>query len=294
MSSQTEIRGDDRAGLEAELSAFLARHERLFVITGAGLSAPSGIETYRDEQGRWQSPAPVQHQEFLRNHGARQRYWARSLRGWPRFRNARPNAAHRALAELSAMGRIVCLLTQNVDGLHQQAGQGALIELHGSLASVICLDCQHRTPRESLQSWLEARNPDILGMAASPRPDGDAELRAEDGRVDPYAGVEVPVCERCGGVVKPDVVFYGDSVPAARVQAAMTALAQADAVLVVGTSLMVYSSFRFCRAARERRLPMAAVNLGITRADAWFSSKLDADCSTVMPRLVGTLVRGRL
>lgn len=281
---------DSERRAEAELAAFLAQHKRLFVITGAGLSAPSGIDTYRDRLGHWQSPAPVQHQDFLRNHSTRQRYWARSLRGWPRFRNARPNSAHLALAELSAHGHLGCLLTQNVDGLHQRAGQTGLIELHGSLASVVCLECHRRMTREALQSWLEARNPEILAMAAEPRPDGDAELLARDGRITPYAGVEVPVCEHCGGVLKPDVVFYGDSVPVARVEAAMAALAEADAVLVLGTSLMVYSSFRFCRAARERGMPMAAVNLGVTRADAWFSSKLDADCSTVLPRLVRALV----
>ncbi|MCB1684859.1 MAG: NAD-dependent protein deacetylase [Pseudomonadales bacterium] len=291
MSTLTDggsIGSDGRA--EAELAAFLGQHERLFVITGAGLSAPSGIDTYRDHKGQWQSPAPVQHQDFLRHHSSRQRYWARSLRGWPRFRNARPNTAHVALAELSARDRVGCLLTQNVDGLHQRAGQTGLIELHGSLANVVCLECHHRVTRESVQSWLEVHNPEILAMAASPRPDGDAELRTRDGRLTLYDSVQVPVCERCGGVLKPDVVFYGDSVPVARVGAATAALAQADAVLVVGTSLMVYSSFRFCRAARERRLPMAAVNLGVTRADAWYSSKLDADCSIVLPRLVGTLV----
>lgn len=268
-----------------DLEVFLNQHRRLFVITGAGLSAPSGIDTYRDHDGRWQRAAPVQHQDFIRSEHSRQRYWARSLRGWPMFRQAAPNPAHLALAALEAAGRVQCVVTQNVDGLHQRAGQKRLIELHGSLGTVICLDCGHGVPRESLQRWLERHNPDLMQVSAEPRPDGDAQL--DEAQI--YEGVRVPQCGQCGGMLKPDVVFYGDSVPATRVQAAMAELEAADGVLVLGSSLMAFSSYRFCRSARARGLPMAAINLGVTRADAWFSCKLDLDCSIAMPQLVSTL-----
>lgn len=263
------------------LERFVADHERLFVITGAGVSAPSGIGTYRDHDGSWQRPAPVQHQDFVSRAAARRRYWARSLMGWPSFERAEPNPAHRALAGLERLGRIGLLVTQNVDGLHQRAGQRRLLELHGSLARVVCLDCGASTTRREVQTWLEARNPFLLDACAVPAPDGDADL---SGREDD-ARVQVPDCGRCGGLLKPDVVFYGDSVPKPRVEQAFAALDRADAVLVVGSSLMVYSSFRFCRRAAERGIPMAGVNLGRTRADDWFACKLESDCAIVLPRL---------
>lgn len=268
-----------------DLEGFLKAHKRLFVITGAGVSAPSGIDTYRDHHGQWQRTEPVQHQDFLRSKLSRQRYWARSLRGWPMFRRANPNPAHQALVALEAVGRIQMVLTQNVDGLHQRAGQKRVIELHGSLGTAICLDCGRAVSRESLQSWLEVQNPGLTRIAATAQPDGDAQLdEAWD-----YGQVRIPECDECGGIIKPDVVFYGDSVPVARVQAAMEQLAAADGLLVLGSSLMVYSSYRFCRTARALGLPMAAINLGVTRADDWFDCKLDLDCSIAMPELVGTL-----
>lgn len=264
-----------------QLQAFVSSRQRLFVITGAGCSAPSGIETYRDDRGDWQRPAPIQHQDFINSEPARKRYWARSLRGWPAFAAARANGAHTALADLEARGRIECVVTQNVDGLHQQAGQQRLIELHGSLARVVCLGCGHQQPRTRLQRWLETHNPGLLSAPSQPAPDGDADL----GGAEDSAGVRIPECPECAGVLKPDVVFYGDSVPRSRVDQAFEALQRADGVLVVGTSLMVFSSFRFCRRAHQLGLPMAAVNLGKTRADDWFHSKLQADCAIVLPAL---------
>jgi NAD-dependent SIR2 family protein deacetylase len=267
------------------LERFVRDHERLFVITGAGVSAPSGIGTYRDHDGRWQRSAPVQHQDFVSRASARRRYWARSLRGWPSFERAEPNPAHRALAELERRGCIDMLVTQNVDGLHQRAGHERLLELHGSLARVVCLDCGACSPRRDVQAWLEARNSFLLDVRATPAPDGDADLAGQEDD----ARVQVPDCSLCGGLLKPDVVFYGDSVPKPRVEQAFRALNDADAVLVVGSSLMVYSSFRFCRRAAEREMPMAAVNLGRTRADQWFVCKLEADCATVLPRLADSM-----
>ena len=266
------------------LRSFLCRARRLFVITGAGVSAPSGIDTYRDHSGAWRRSAPIQHQDFLRKPEARRRYWARSMRGWPAFRDARPNPAHHALAALEQRGRVQVVVTQNVDGLHQRAGQERLVELHGSLARVLCLSCGEGRARDDLQSWLEARNGDWLRDAVAARPDGDAEFLT----VRQFADFAEPSCQ-CGGVLKPDVVFYGDSVPKARVEHVRSELDQADAVLVVGSSLMVYSSFRFLKAAKSRSLPLAAVNLGRTRADDWLDCKWEADSAVALPELLATI-----
>ena len=244
-------------------------------------SAPSGIATYRDDEGQWQRSQPVQQQDFLRDPFVRQRYWARSFHGWPIVSEAEPNAAHLALAEMQA--RFSVLLTQNVDGLHQQAGQRKLIELHGSLADVVCLSCGNRTARAPLQRWLEDENPKFLESNAIAGPDGDADIALLNGtRVSEF---RIPECGRCGGVVKPDVVFYGDAVPAERVAGAFALLAESDGLLVVGSSLMVYSSFRFCRRARELGIPQFAINVGKTRADAWFERKIELDCAQLLPEL---------
>lgn len=265
-----------------QLAEFIAARSRLFVITGAGCSAPSGIETYRDDLGEWHRPAPVMHQDFLNSEASRRRYWARSMRGWPMFATARSNAAHAALAELESVGRLRCLVTQNVDGLHQRAGQRRVIELHGSLAWVICMTCGERIPRAQLQQTLEALNPDLLHVASAPAPDGDADL----GGAENAPSIRVPECRVCAGILKPDVVFYGDSVPRSRVEDAFAALDQADGLLVIGSSLMVFSSYRFCRRAHQLGLPMAAVNQGRTRADDFFEVKVEDDCAIVLPSLL--------
>jgi len=268
------------------LQQFLQDCSRLFIITGAGCSAPSGIRTYRADSGEWQAPQPVQHQDFVRSEVARRRYWARSMRGWPHFAAAQPNAAHRALAALEAQGRVVSLVTQNVDGLHQRAGQTRLIELHGTLSQVVCIECGHQVARARVQTWLETHNPALLALPPQPGPDGDADL----GGAEDAADIQIPQCPNCSGILKPDVVFYGDCVPRPRVADAFAALQQADGLLVIGSSLMVYSSFRFARTAFELGMPMAAVNLGVTRADDWYRHqgrlcKLDADCAMVLPSL---------
>lgn len=268
----------------SELSAFLRRSERVFVITGAGISAPSGIGTYRDHAGTWQRSEPVQHQDFIRKAEARQRYWARSMRGWPSFRDALPNPAHDALVVLEGSGRIQTVVTQNVDGLHQRAGQRRLVELHGNLNRVLCLDCGAQQPREALQGRLEGENADWLQGAVRAQPDGDAAFMT----VRQFGDFRVPACQ-CGGDLKPDVVFYGDSVPSARVAAVRSELAQSDALLVIGSSLMVYSSYRFLKEAREMGLPMAAINQGRTRADDWLQWKWAEDCERALPALAGRM-----
>jgi len=263
------------------LAAFLAETRRLFVITGAGISAGSGIGTYRDHSGAWQRSAPVQHQDFIKQAAARRRYWARSMRGWPSFRDARPNPAHDALVRLEQDGRLQRVVTQNVDGLHQRAGQTRLVELHGSLAEVVCLCCGDRQPRQSLQEWLESHNGRWLEGGVHAQPDGDAAFV----NVRQFDDFREPSCH-CGGLLKPDVVFYGDSVPRGRVDAVRNDLAQSDGVLVVGSSLMVYSSFRFAKEARSLGLPLMAINQGTTRADEWFDIKWAADSASALPALV--------
>ena len=265
----------------ADLDHFLQRHPRLFVLSGAGVSTASGIPGYRDDDGRWQRRAPMTVQEFVRSPSARQRYWARSMIGWPMLARARPNAAHRALARLEAARPLTQLVTQNVDGLHQQAGSANLIELHGNLGRVICLDCRGEDSRALVQQRLETENAGLLDACAAAAPDGDADIEA--------AAVEafkVPSCTRCGGMLKPDVVFFGENVPRDRVDAALRALAKADAMLVVGSSLMVYSGYRFCEQAWASGKPIAAVNLGRTRADHLFALKVERSCADALSALV--------
>jgi len=253
----------------AALADFATRHPRLFVLTGAGCSTDSGIPDYRDVNGEWKRPSPVTFQAFTGEDATRRRYWARSLVGWPTMAQARPGAAHRALARLESEGRIGLLLTQNVDGLHEAAGSTRTIDLHGRIDTVRCMGCETRTPRAALQQELRRRNPSWAALEARAAPDGDADLDNID-----FSTFDVPDCPRCGGMLKPDVVFFGESVPRDRVAAAFAALADADAVLVAGSSLMVYSGFRFVQAAVAAGKPVAAVNLGRTRADDLLTLKV--------------------
>jgi NAD-dependent SIR2 family protein deacetylase len=216
------------------LRDFIERHARIFVLTGAGCSTESGIPDYRDAEGGWKRAQPVMLRDFLDDHAVRQRYWARSLVGWRRFGRARPNGAHRAIARLGARGQIGLLVTQNVDRLHQAAGSTDALDLHGRLDVVRCMDCEHRSSRAALQQELIERNPDWAAHDARDAPDGDADLALTE-----FSTFEVPSCERCAGVLKPDVVFFGESVPTERVETAMHNLHAADAMLVVGSSLMV-------------------------------------------------------
>lgn len=267
-----------------QLRDFLRRHERLFVLTGAGCSTASGIPDYRDLEGGWKRPPPVTYQAFVGDGATRSRYWARSLVGWRRFGRARPNATHAALARLEAEGRVEVLLTQNVDGLHQAAGSRRVIDLHGRLDEVRCLACERRVPRAQFQQELERRNPTWVAFDAGDAPDGDADLDGLD-----FTAFEVPVCADCGGLLKPDVVFFGENVPRERVERAQAHLAASDAMLVVGSSLMVFSGFRFAREAARLGKPVAAVNLGRTRADDLLALKVERDCAAVLTEAVGGL-----
>jgi NAD-dependent SIR2 family protein deacetylase len=264
-----------------DLKAFLSQHRRLFVLTGAGISTDSGIPDYRDADGAWKRSPPVQFADFMGQPAVRQRYWARSLIGWRFFGAALPNAAHRVLAQLEAQERIALLVTQNVDGLHQRAGSGNVVDLHGRLDVVRCMSCAHRLPRADLQFELESRNGQWASLDARAAPDGDVDLVVDD-----FSSFEVPACAVCGGILKPDVVFYGESVPKQRVEAAFAGLHRADAMLIVGSSLMVYSGYRFAEAAAAAGKPIAALNLGRTRADHLLALKVSAPCAEVLQSLV--------
>lgn len=264
-----------------QLQAYLAGR-RFLVLTGAGISTPSGIPDYRDSDGVRRGRRPMMYQEFLAQAEARRRYWARAMLGWPRVRQARPNVAHEALAELQARQRITGLITQNVDTLHDQAGSQDVIELHGSLHRVLCLDCGQRSERQQIQQLMETENPYLAGVDAVQAPDGDTLL-------DPAfeARFQVPRCPHCGGErLKPDVVFFGENVAGPTASRAMQAVEQADGLLVVGSSLMAYSAFRLCRAIKDQGKPLLAINLGKTRADELLDLKLEAPCEQLLPLLI--------
>ena len=268
----------------SQLQQFIERHPSLFVITGAGISRASGIPAYRDAVGNWMTNIPIQHGDFLQQPAIRQRYWARSFGGWPHVGNAKPNGAHRALARIESDGFVNTLVTQNVDHLHQKAGHKKVIDLHGRLDQVVCMDCGAITPRDEIQHWLWQHNPHMDDIKIEMAPDGDAHVADEL-----VSKVQVPACFRCDGLLKPNVVFYGGSVGKEIVNYLYTKLAEADAVLVVGTSLMVYSSFRFCKFAADHAIPIAAINQGLTRADGLLTLKVSEDCGSVLSMLAESL-----
>jgi NAD-dependent SIR2 family protein deacetylase len=260
----------------------------LVALTGAGLSTDSGIPDYRGPG----SPrrAPMTYQEFLSGEPAQGRYWARSYVGWARMAHAEPNAGHRAVAELERAGVLHGLITQNVDGLHGAAGSRAVIDLHGRIADVVCVGCGGRGPRGELQERLAALNPGFVeaaGPAVEAAPDGDAEL-------DAVGGFRLASCTGCGGVLKPDVVFFGENVPrerVARAYAMVDALApdaNPGALLVAGSSLTVMSGLRFVRHAHKHGVPVVIVNRGSTRGDEFAAVLVDAGCSDVLPALAAT------
>jgi NAD-dependent SIR2 family protein deacetylase len=263
------------------LQDFIERHDRLFVLTGAGCSTNSGIPDYRDSQGNWKRTQPVTYQAFMNDDATRQRYWARSLIGWRQFGKALPNDAHRALAALEAQDRCEILLTQNVDRLHQTAGSRKVIDLHGRLDLVRCMGCGRKTPRDDFQHELGHANGGWLAMDAAAAPDGDADLDGQD-----FASFIVPPCNSCGGKLKPDVVFFGENVPRDFVESARDHLEKSDAMLVVGSSLMVYSGFRFVQAAAQKGTPIAAINLGRTRGDELFTLKVEDNCANALAFLL--------
>jgi len=253
-----------------KLAEFIHQHPNLFILTGAGISTDSGIPDYRDKNGDWKRKQPVQHKAFMENLLVRQRYWARSLIGWPVIRDAIPGAAHHALVELQSRGYVRQIVTQNVDRLHQQAGSQQVVDLHGRSDQVRCMQCNRVSARDEVHQRSADYNPDFMHFQASAAPDGDADLEGVA-----FEQFRVPACKHCGGILKPDVVFFGDNVPKERVLSALDQLQRSDALLVIGSSLMVYSGFRFCRRAQEWDIPICSVNLGKTRADDLLNLKID-------------------
>jgi NAD-dependent SIR2 family protein deacetylase len=251
--------------------------KKIFVLTGAGLSTDSGIPDYRGE-GRV-ARHPMTYDTFMASFEAQQRYWARSYVGWSRIAIAQPNPGHFALATAESQGQINFLVTQNVDGLHQQAGSKKIVDLHGRLDRVICLSCKKIISRTEMDSFLEEMNPEISkDDSVEFSPDGDAEIEGT-------SDFKVPACS-CGGIYKPDVVFFGESVPSDRVEKAMQELDSAEAILVAGSSLTVNSGFRFARQAAKTGKPIVIVNIGSTRADVLATAKIEANTSIALERLL--------
>ncbi|KAL6112064.1 sirt4 [Pungitius sinensis] len=269
----------DRRSLE-RLQDFVSRASRLFVLSGAGLSTESGIPDYRSEGVGLYARTdrrPMQHAEFVRSAKSRQRYWARNFVGWPQFSSRRPNSAHEALRQWEQSGKLHWLVTQNVDALHSKAGHQRLTELHGCAHRVLCLGCGDISARTELQTRFVALNPDWRAQTGEVAPDGDVFIEDEQ-----VLNFRVPSCENCGGVLKPEVTFFGDTVNKGTVQFVHDRLRESDAVLVVGSSLQVYSGYRFLLAAGDRKMSVAIVNIGSTRADHLAELKVSGRCGEVL------------
>ncbi|MER0443418.1 NAD-dependent protein deacetylase [Streptomyces sp. Edi4] len=262
----------------------------VLVLSGAGLSTESGIPDYRGEGGSLSRHTPMTYQDFTASAQARRRYWARSHLGWRTFGRARPNTGHRAVAAFARHGLLSGVITQNVDGLHQAAGSEDVVELHGSLDRVVCLSCGAFSPRHALATRLEEANPGFEPVAAAINPDGDADLTDEQVR-----DFRVVSCAVCDGILKPDVVFFGESVPPQRVERCRTMVREASALLVLGSSLTVMSGLRFVRQAAEAGRPVLIINRDPTRGDQHAVTRvalpLGAALTAIADRL-GVAVRG--
>jgi NAD-dependent SIR2 family protein deacetylase len=275
-----ELRADDR--VEA-LAGWIADGD-VVVLSGAGLSTESGIPDYRGPSGAARPSTPMTYQSFTRDPVARRRYWARSHVGWRTIGDARPNDGHRAVARLQELGALTGIITQNVDGLHQAAGARDVIELHGNLARIRCLDCGALTARTDLQARLTEANPHFGAVASAVNPDGDVEL--DDSDLD---GFRVVDCAGCGGMLKPDVVYFGETVPVDRVSRSFALVAAARTVLVLGSSLTVMSGRRFVLRAAKEGIRVAIVNQGVTRGDPYAGLTLDAPLGVVLTEMVRQL-----
>ena len=272
-----------------QLITHLSSKRNIWILSGAGISAPSGIPTYRDHRGDWQAGNPIQHNDFKKNKSARQRYWARSMAGWKLNQRANPNAAHVAVTKLQHNGFISQIVTQNVDRLHSLAGATNVIDLHGRIDQIVCLGCQEITTRASFQPRLVEINPKLYQYINSNSgrmfPDGDAQIDDFE-----MSLVNIPPCENCGGVLMPDVVFFGGIVPKTRVDTAFDTLAKSDCILVIGSSLTVFSGFRFPRWAYQNDLPLYAINQGEMRGADMFDLIVQESCDVVLPIITEEIV----
>ncbi len=256
--------------------------KRIAVLTGAGCSTASGIPDYRGPGTRARARNPMQYRAFMNEESARERYWSRSLIGWPRLDAAQPNDAHRALAALEQRNIVQGVITQNVDRLHHKAGSSNVVELHGASAEVICVSCRRVHDRAGVQGALVALNPHALTADGTTAPDGDADVESR--------GVtHLPTCDACEGVLKPHVVFFGESVPTERVERAMAIVDDSDALLIVGSSLTVFSGYRFVRHAHAQATPIAIINLTETRGDTLADVIVRSDAGAALMALAQTL-----
>jgi len=262
----------------------LARGRRLVALTGAGVSTESGIPDYRSPEALERPRNPIHGPDFIRSASVRRRYWARAFVGWPRFRLARPGAAHLALAGIEQSGALAGIVTQNVDRLHRVAGSRDVIELHGALAEVVCLQCGAVEDRDAVQERLHAKNRALAALAAQIAPDGDADLPLE--LVDDF---EMVACASCGGVLKPRVVFFGEGVARSVVDAAYALVESAELLVVVGSSLAVFSGYRFLVRAAERKIPIAIVNRGPVRGEERATLKVEASTGETLAALERSL-----
>lgn len=271
------------------IANIISSDSTITVLSGAGCSTGSGLGDYRDRSGQWKRAQPITGQTFRNDRIARHRYWARSSVGWPAFSAARPNRAHHALVALEQTGIARHLITQNVDQLHQQAGQQSVIDLHGVLGSVSCIACGYSDSRDSFQELLLEANTWLANLSAAYAPDGDADLETDDQLLEQLNNMHIPGCPKCNALMKPDVVFFGENVAKPIVEEAMEQLRATDLLLVAGSSLMVFSGYRFCRDAHQRGQPIVIFNDGKTRADDIATLLVDGDCAEQLSQLAARL-----
>jgi len=280
------VNSTNQPSLSASVDALvdLMRNRKFTVLTGAGVSTDSGIPDYRGPKTKHIARNPVKHDEFVHSAEARQRYWSRASRGYANIGKAFPNQTHQLLASLEKRGNVHGVITQNVDGLHQAGGSKQVIELHGSLHRVCCLACAKTYTREAIQAQINAENPGWIKVTKEIAPDGDAEVAIQE-----QVAFEAPLCLACRGDLMPDVIFFGGSVPKPRSQAAFDLVTEADGLLVLGSSLTVFSGYRFVRHADKLDKPIGIVTIGQTRGDKHAHVKVDAPLTDVMPVLAKAL-----
>lgn len=266
----------------SQLGELLATHRPALILTGAGISTDSGIPAYRDEDGNWIHSKPVQAADFYNKEDIRKRYWLRSMLGWQRIHSAKPNDTHHMITLLEKKRLTQCIITQNVDNLHQRADSRHVVDLHGNLQSVICLQCSSRVSRQVVQTMLQSANSQIEVHGTTIGPDGDAAATNLDELLTTF---KVADCPDCGGTLKPDVVFFGENVPTERVEYCMNQLKRSSMLICLGTSLTVFSGYRFCRAAKQLSIPIVLVNQGTTRADDLADCIVNANCSAALLQL---------
>ncbi|XP_074109439.1 NAD-dependent protein deacylase Sirt4 [Cotesia typhae] len=270
-----------------QLKNFIRNEGKICVLTGAGVSTESGIPDYRSEGVGLYATSnrrPVLYQDFRKHDHIRKRYWARNYIAWPRFSEFQPNFSHKILKHLEDLNIVSCIITQNVDRLHSKAGSSHVIELHGTGYIVMCLNCDSKISREDFQHILDKLNPTISANSKEIRPDGDIELSDEQAQA-----FVLPSCENCGGILKPDIVFFGDNVPRHTVEQVQHAVDEADALLVLGTSLTTFSGYRIILQAVEEKKSIAIVNIGETKADKHAAIKLNSGCGEVFKQLFPNL-----